>query len=137
MLSTGYSTLCNQTVTVYNVFANGGVKEYRRTVINGAFMDFKRQWQESKTGSTAGSNCLLVIPQGADGKTFVMPVAYSGAENTYTLKKDDKVLLGAGPEITNATEWSKFIPSLVDFLVSVKSVDPKFFNGEIVHVEAG
>lgn len=137
LLAAAYAKLCNQTITVYNRRESGGASTYKRTTIAGASMDFKRQWQEGKTGPSASTSCLLVIPQDADGKTFVLPAAYSGAEGTYTLAKDDKVLLGEGPEIATSAQWAAFIPSKVDGLVSIASVDPKYFNGELVHVEAG
>ena len=50
----------------------------------------------------------------------------------------DKVLLGTGPEISSGDFWAKeFIPSKVNGLVVVKYADPKCWNGEIVHTEAG
>lgn len=135
--------LCNQTVTVYNVVNQQGQPPfYRRTVIkNGARMDFNRQWQQSKTGATGGTSFLLVIPQGADGKTFVQPAEYAqliapGA--MYTLNKNDKVMLGEGPEINDPKTWGEFIPAKVDGLGIIMEVDPKAgLGGKIVHVEAG
>lgn len=137
LLKAAYEKGCTQTITVYNAHKQSGAPAYIRTVIRGASMDFKRQWQENKTGTSGSTSCLLVIPQGADGKMFVMPIAFSGAVNTYTLSKNDKVFLGEGPEISTVTKWGEFIPSKVDGLIVIASVDPKYFEGELVHVEAG
>ena len=49
----------------------------------------------------------------------------------------DKVLLGEGPEIATREEWAGFIPAKVPGLVVVKYVDPKYWQGRLIHVEAG
>ena len=127
--------LCNQTVTVYNARS----EQYHKTVIRGAHFDFNRVWRETKTGNVAETKFLLVIPQGADGKTYVLPLSFAALEdkkNKFTLADGDKVILGEGPDITTKEQWSAFIPSKVDGLVQIKNADPKFLRGEIVHVEA-
>ena len=73
-----------------------------------------------KTGSGEANSFLLVIP-GAD-----VPVAVG-----------DKVLLGEGPEVNTRAEWSSLIPVKVPGLVVIKYVDPKYWNGRVVHTEAG
>lgn len=109
--------LCNQTVTLYHW--DGRVEVTRRVIEKGAFLDFKKVQGMGKTGSTEVNGSLLVIP------CEEVPVAVG-----------DKVLHGEGPEVT-AAEWKKFIPSLVPGLVVVKYVDPKYWKGCLVHVEAG
>ena len=122
--------LCNQTITVYSA------KDYHETVIHGAFMDFNRQWKENDTGMTGQSQCLVVIPQGADGKTFVPEHSFSSLLDTYTISKNDKILLGEGTAITTKEEWSAFIPSKVDGLVVVQKVNPqRGLDGSLAHVE--
>jgi len=49
----------------------------------------------------------------------------------------DKVLLGEGPPVSTRDEWAGLIPPKVAGLVVVKYVDPKYWNGRQVHVEAG
>ena len=109
---------CNQTVTIYHQEAPG---VYTRTVIErGAFLDFKKTQNMDKIGSHEVNSFLLVVPC---------------AESCVSV--GDKVLLGKGPEISTREEWAAFIPAKVPGLVVVKYVDPKFWNGKMVHVEAG
>lgn len=108
--------LCNQTVTVYH--QNGDA--YIRTVYDRAFLDFRKTVTVDKTGSRDANSFLLVIP-GSTQAVFV----------------EDKVLLGVGPEITDRAAWAAFKPGAVDGLVVVKYVDPKYWNGQLVHTEAG
>lgn len=108
--------LCNQTVTVYH--PQDG--KYNRTVYDRAFLDFKKTQTVDKTGSKEANSFLLVIP-GAAQAVFV----------------GDKVLLGIGPEIADSKAWAAFNPKEVTGLVVVSYADPKYWNGQIVHTEAG
>lgn len=108
--------LCNQTVTVYRKDGD----TYARTVYEQAFLDFKKTQSVDKTGSKEANSFLLVIP----GDTQAVFVG-------------DKVMMGAGPEITTRDEWASFIPSKVPGLVVVSYADPKYWNGQIIHTEAG
>ena len=107
--------LCNQTVTVYHKEGDKVI----RTVYRDAFLDFKKTENVDKTGSKEVNSFLLVIPC---SEVCVHP--------------EDKVLLGTGEEIT-AARWPSFIPVKVPGLVVVKYVDPKYWSGKLVHVEAG
>ena len=111
-----YGVLCRQKVTVYHREDD----KIGRVVFQNAFLDFKKTQSVDKTGSKEANSFLLVIP-GASQAVFV----------------GDKVLLGEGPEITTREEWAKFIPSKVENLVVVDYVDPKYWNGQLVHTEAG
>lgn len=108
--------LCNQTVTVYHKDGD----TYTRTVYDRAFLDFKKTQSVDKTGSKEANSFLLVIP----GDTQAVFVG-------------DKVTLGEGPEISTREDWAAFIPSKVPDLVVVSYADPKYWNGRIVHTEAG
>lgn len=108
--------LCNQTVTVYH--QDG--ERYIRTVHEKAFLDFRKTVTVDKTGSKDANSFLLIIP-GSTQAVFV----------------EDKVLLGIGPEIADRTAWAAFRPGAVAGLVVVKYVDPKYWNGQLVHTEAG
>lgn len=110
--------LCNQTVSIYHWDGKEGFS--RRIIEGGAFLDFKRVRDVSKTGSTEVSSFLLVIP------CSEIPLAAG-----------DKVLHGAGPEIASREDWAGFIPSRVPGLAVVRYVDPKYWRGRLVHVEAG
>lgn len=105
---------CNQTVTIYH--QDG----FTRTVVEHAFLDFRKTRNVEKTGSSEANTFLLVIPCAVQG-VFV----------------GDKVLLGIGPQVATREAWAALIPSKVPGLVVVKYVDPKYWNGQLVHVEAG
>ncbi|KAF5057847.1 hypothetical protein DSECCO2_352570 [anaerobic digester metagenome] len=107
---------CNQTVTVYHT----DNLTYTKQVFTRAFLDFKKTQNVDKTGSSEVNSFLLVIPC-SEQPVFV----------------GDKVLLGDGPDVTTAAEWREFIPAKVPGLVTVKYVDPKYWHGRMVHVEAG
>lgn len=109
--------LCNQTVTVYRASLDGEFS-CTKTVYYNAFLDFKKVVSVNKTGSKEANSFLLVIRGNAD------------------LKPKDKVLLGVGEDIPSREEWARFIPSNRAGLVVIETVDPKYYNGEVCHVEA-
>lgn len=109
--------LCRQTVTVYHF---DGKQGYTRRVFRRAFLDFKKTQSVDKTGSREANAFLLVIP-GGEQAVFV----------------GDKVLAGEGPEVSTREEWAALIPAKVPGLAVVQYVDPKFWDGELTHVEAG
>lgn len=47
------------------------------------------------------------------------------------------MLLGEGAEISTREAWAALIPAKVKGLAVVKYADPKYWNGRMVHVEAG
>lgn len=105
---------CNQTVTVYHQNAD---KSVTRTVYSNAFLDFRKNQNINKTGSSETNSFLLVIPSAA-----------------VTLYAGDEAYLGTGPETVT---WADFIPVKVSGLGVIKYVDPKYWQGAQVHVEAG
>lgn len=109
-------SLCDQTVTVYHKDGD----KYTRTVYDRAFLDFRKTLTTDKTGSKESNSFLLVIP----GDTQAVFVG-------------DKVILGEGPEITTAKDWTAFVPVKVPGLVVVDYVDVKYWCGQIAHTEAG
>lgn len=108
---------CKQTVTVYHW---DGRDTYTRTVIRRAFLDFRKTQNMDKTGSRQANAFLLVIP-------CEEPCVFVG----------DKVLPGEGPEVATREDWAELIPAKVRGLVLVQYVDPKYWGGQMVHVEAG
>lgn len=108
---------CNQTVTIYHW---DGKDAYTRTVVDRAFLDFRKTQNVDKTGSREVNSFLLVIP--CDSRPVFV---------------GDKVLLGDGPEIATREAWAAFIPAKVAGLVVVQYVDQKYWQGRMVHVEAG
>ena len=109
--------LCNQTVTIYH---QDGEK-YTRTIYHErAFLDFKKTQNVDKTGSKEVNSFLLVVP-------CEVQAVFVG----------DKVLLGEGAEILTREDWAALIPARVPSLGVVRYADPKYWNGKLVHVEAG
>ena len=108
--------LCNQTVTVYHKDGD----TYTQKVHRRAFLDFRKIQTTDKTGSKEANSFLLVIP-GPVQPVFV----------------DDKILLGEGPKIESREAWAAFVPAKVPGLVVVSYVDPKYWNGQLIHTEAG
>lgn len=109
--------LCNQTVTLYHW---DGRDSYTQQVVHNAFLDFRKNQSIDKTGSKEVNSFLLVVPT---DKVIVHP--------------KDKILQGEGPEIATREAWSGFIPEKVPGLVVVRYVDPKYYQGRMVHLEAG
>ena len=109
--------MCNQTVTVYHW--DGGAN-YTRKVIDNAFLDLKKTQNVDKTGRKDANGFLLVVP----GSVAAVSVG-------------DKVFVGVGPEIATREAWAAFVPSKVNGLVVVKTVDTKHWNGVVAHTEAG
>ena len=112
-------SLCRQMVSIYH-YDNG---EVTRTVVYPAYMDFKKTETTEKTGSQEANSFLLVIP------CHESPVAIG-----------DKVMAGEGPVVDSEDPvkwWRMFVPAKHVGLGVVKSVDPKYWDGEMVHVEAG
>ena len=109
--------LCNQTVTVYHWDKK---ETYTRTVFPNAFLDFRKTQNVDKLGSSEVNSFLLIIP--GEGTSVAV---------------GDKVMLGEGPEVADRDAWAKLHPGEVSGLVVVKYVDPKYWNGKVVHTEAG
>lgn len=109
-------SLCKQTVTVYRKEDD----KYIRKVYEKAFLDYKKTQSVDKTGCKEANSFLLVVP-GSVQTVFV----------------GDKVYDGIGPEIADREAWAAFIPTKVPGLVVVSYADPKKWNGQIIHTEAG
>lgn len=113
----GYE-LCQDTVSVYH-YDGGSVS---KTVFDKAYLDNRKTESVGRTGGTEENGFLLVIPGPAQA-------CHIG----------DKVMLGSGVDVPSGDAnawWRSFIPSKVDGLVVVKTVDVKRFGGRIVHTEA-
>jgi hypothetical protein len=112
-------SLCQQMVSIYH-HADG---EVTRTVVYPAYLDFKKTEAVDRTGSSEASAFLLVIPCSES------PVMVG-----------DKVMAGEGPVVDEDDPekfWRSLIPTKVPGLCVVRHVDPKYWAGEMVHVEAG
>lgn len=135
-----YLAACKHTVTLYNKIPQKN--EFYKTVFHAsAYLESKKVFQESRTGVTASNSALLVIPQGADGKVYVDPVAYDALTDKagyWTVRNGDKAYPGIGPDIASAEDWSMLTSSRCPGVVSIAAVDvKKTIPGVITHVEAG
>lgn len=129
--------LCSQTVTVYHQMGAGKDFACTRTVLRG-FLDWKKNQTIDKTGSREVNGFLLVLPSGwQGGPVWVTPEEYTGAAGTFTLAPKDKVLLGEGPALDTREAWAALLPARASGLVVVQEVDPKYWQGEVCHVEGG
>lgn len=134
--------LCNQTITLYNVVSvgrDGRDKEYRRTVIKGVFFDNSKNYNINKTGQTNANSFNCIIPQNADNKIYVPPLAYKQLgeiTNQYTLNSQDRIVLGVCTKefSVNDTSWASF---KADNMAVIRAIDEKYYNGELVHLEVG
>jgi len=113
---------------------------YHRVVIHHASLSFCKNSSLNKGHSTENIGFLLIVPQGADGFTFLLPHAYSklvDKKGYYTISKQDKILLGEGGEIDSAKDWGGLIPSNYDGLVVAQNIDIKYWQGKLCHIEVG
>ena len=132
-------SLCNQTITIYNVVQVGRDKLYRKTIIKGVFFDMSNVTNLSKTGISKNNSFNCIIPQNADNKTYVSPFQYKNLlriTDQYTLNPQDRIVLGECEKDfeINDTTWASF---KTDNMVVVLSVDEKHYRGELVHLEVG
>lgn len=135
-------SLCTQTVTVYHY--EGG--EVTRTVYDKAFIDFKKTQNIENTGSTEVNDFLLVIPGGSQscyvgdkvmiGEGATVPSSQDNAGET-TTEESQGVEQSGTQEVDIKAWWRSFIPSKVNGLLVVKYADVKYWDGSIVHTEAG
>lgn len=113
-----------------------------KTVFDGcAFLDAQRLWREQTTGTTASTNSLLVIPQGAGGHTFIHSKEFGELPDKtgyWTARSGDRAFQGVGPDIATSTEWTNLTPAKASGVIQISNVDVKRnLAGEIVHIEAG
>ena len=110
-------SLCKMSVTVYQ-YADGAVT---RTYCPRAYWERTEKVDVDQRGEHGENEHLVVIPGGD-----VVP------------EVGCRVYLGEGPEVGGddaARWWREFIPSRNDAVVVVRSVSPRHWRGEIVHVE--
>lgn len=106
-------SLCNQTVTVYRN-DNGSLQRF-------VAEDCHYVWEDVTVTDVAGTRFerrfLLIMP-GSRQRVF----------------PGDRIYNGVGPEAVN---WREFIPVKVEGLSETAYVRPRWWGGEICHVEAG
>ena len=102
-------SLCDQTVTLYR---KGG----ERWIIPNAYFSGKLSTHAEPYGKSRTKKFLLIIP------------------GDFPLQTGERVFAGIGPEDPN---WEHFIPATVEELYEVSFVKPCYWDGELIHWEAG
>ena len=108
-------SLCNQTVTIYRRDEKG----LQRKVLEGCYFAYRDEQKETELGYFRQRPCLLILPAGVGD-----------------VRIGDKVYRGVGPSIT-ASAWGSFLPSTVAGLSEINYVIPCYWDGELIHTEAG
>ena len=105
-------SLCDETVTIYRKTET----EIIRVVLENARLIRKTLAPTESYGKSLEKKFWLIIP--AD----------------FPLLLGDRVFAGTGPQVT---DWKKFIPALVEELYEIGFVKPCYWDGELIHWEAG
>jgi len=106
-------SLCDQTVTVYR--RNGeGIARY---VVECCYFSRQTATSTEHYGKSRLKPFLLIIPGDA------MP-----------LQPGDRIFAGIGPE---KVDWQAFVPAAVPELYEVSFAKPCFWEGAVIHWEAG
>lgn len=105
-------SLCDETVTVYR---KTGEKVSRQVVDNARLIQNISTPTESY-GKSKEKKFLLIIP------------------GDFPLQPGDRVFAGIGPE---NPDWAGFVPALVEPLFEIGFVKPCYWDGEVIHWEAG
>ena len=105
--------LCDQTVTVYRKTG----EEILRKVAERCHLSCKYRTATEHYGKSMEKKFLLIIPGGE-----------------FRPEPGDRVYGGIGPE---TVDWDRFIPALVPELYEISFVNPCFWEGKVVHWEAG
>lgn len=102
-------SLCSQTVTVYR-------KTGSRQVVDHCHLSGRLSTPTERYGKSKEKTFLLIIP------------------GDFPLQPGDRIYAGIGPE---EVDWQTFLPALIPELFEVSFAKPCFWEGEIVHWEAG
>lgn len=106
-------SLCSQAVTVYRE-GNTGIF---RQVAENCHLSRKDSACGESYGKSKEKQFLLIIPG-----------------NALPLQPGDRIFAGIGPE---EVDWARFVPALVTQLYQAAYAKPCFWDGEIIHWEAG
>lgn len=105
-------SLCCQCVTLYRKEADG----IRRQVLDSCYLSTRDDAPAESYGKSLEKTFRLIVP------------------GQRPVRCGDRVYDGIGPE---ASDWHSFVPAAVQGLYEVSFVKPCFWEGEIIHWEAG
>lgn len=137
--------LCDQVVTLYHAGfgTDGRGFDCARVVFAGAFFEWRENQAVDRGGSWEAKSFLLVLPNGWDGRPRWAPpeefdaLDEAGRAGRFTLAPGDKVLLGEGPQVDTQEAWAALLPARKQDLATVREVEPKYWRGDVCHVEGG
>ena len=129
-----FTELCNKTITLFNAYVVNESITWRKTVLNGVFLNSNAQYIQSKTGATVETKNLLVIPY---REGYVSPKEWNNMPNDkqtihWTLGASEKDFYVVGDiDETIPPYTEKQIKKLYE-QYTIKSVDVKpDFDGGI------
>lgn len=105
-------SLCDETVTVYRRMGEG----ITRQVVEHARLIRQTSTPTESYGKSMEKKFLLIIP------------------GDFSLRPGDRIFAGIGPE---TVAWEDFMPACVEELYEISFVKPCYWDGELVHWEAG
>ena len=106
-------SLCCQTVTLYRKTG----EMITRKVLPGCYLSRQLAMPQAGYGKSMEKKFLLIIPG-----------------NACPLQPGDRVFDGIGPA---CVDWQVFLPASVPELLEVNFAKPCYWDGELVHWEAG
>ena len=104
--------LCQQTVTVYQKKGEEIVRTEAQTCYFSSSISTPREGY----GKSMEKKFLLIIP------------------GDFPLQTGDRIFAGIGPEVT---DWETFLPAAVEEIYEISFVKPCYWDGELIHWEAG
>ena len=103
--------LTNADITVYNSFLDPGsrMRVWHRTLIKGVWFYVGNKVSLTDGGLVSADAYKVRIPVHADfgGSQYVLPNEYMGGADTWTLKNDDYIIKGSGPDIEKPADLQK------------------------------
>ena len=105
-------SLCDETVTHYRRTERG----ITRQVLENTRLIRQIADPVEHFGKSRLKKFLLIIP------------------GDFPLQTGDRIFAGIGPEVT---DWETFLPAAVEELYEISFVKPCYWDGELVHWEAG
>ena len=105
-------SLCDETVTHYRRAAKG----ITRQVLENVRLIRQTATPTESYGKSKEKKFLLIIP------------------GDFPLLPGDRIFAGVGPDVT---DWENFVPASVDDLYEISFTKPCYWDGELIHWEAG
>ncbi len=127
----------NNSVTIYNKYAENGVEKWKRTIISGVFFDSTYGHNFNKFGNEKANKAQVIIPKVNVCMTkYLSPkefIELGDKTDKWTLQDDDTIVKGAiSYDIVKST---KELYQNYDNVFVITSVDYKDFSNDMSHWE--